>query len=288
MARKKIDLSTSGEGNVVDMKTGKPVETPVLPIICERIRYYRESRGIEQKALAKAVGVTGNSVSNWENGRSRPDINLLPAICDTLRITIYDLYDLKDPTIKYTVRQQLLIEHFNRLSDGHKVAVEQMVDTLIKVELAEDCPDIRKLTYFDRQLAAGFGDPTEFDDEGTPIYLYASPEVDRADCVFTVNGNSMEPDFRNGDMVLVRRIPDGPDLNYGEVGAFIIGNETYIKEYQEDALYSLNEHYKPMRFSDEDSVYLIGRVIGVLDLKSVAKQSDVEKYQTIHSGAEDE
>ena len=34
---------------------------------------------MEQKALAKAIGVTGNAISNWENGRARPDVNLIPA-----------------------------------------------------------------------------------------------------------------------------------------------------------------------------------------------------------------
>ena len=47
MARRTFDRSTSGEGNVIDMKTGKPVERPTLPVICERIRYYRELIGME-------------------------------------------------------------------------------------------------------------------------------------------------------------------------------------------------------------------------------------------------
>lgn len=270
------------------MKTGKPVAVPKLPVICERIHYYRTNLGMEQKALAKQVGITRNSVCNWENGRSRPDVNLLPGICEALNITLYDLFNLKDNTIKFTARQQMLADHFTRLSDGHKVAVEQMIDTLIKVEVAEECPDIRTLTYYDRQLAAGIGDPDEFEDEGIPIYLYASPEVDRADCVFTVNGNSMEPDYRNGDMVLVRRIPGGPELVYGEIGAFIIGNETYIKEFQEDGLHSHNEKYRTMHFTDEDSVYLIGRVVGVLDRKNIAKESDVKKYQFVHGESKDD
>ena len=92
MARRKIDLSTSGQGKVVDMKTAKPVEKPVLPVICERIQHYRDVMGMEQKALADLVGVTANSISNWENGRSRPDVNLLPAICNALNITLYDLF----------------------------------------------------------------------------------------------------------------------------------------------------------------------------------------------------
>ena len=282
MARKKINLDTSGEGKVLDMKTGKPVEKPVLPVICDRIQHYRNLMGMEQKTLANLIGVTANSISNWENGRSRPDVNLLPGICEALNITLYDIFSLEDPTIKYTARQQMLVDDFSNLSEGHKHAVENLIDTLSRVEAAENCPDLSILTYFSRRLAAGFGDPTEFEDKGEDVYVYSSPDVRRADCIFTVNGNSMEPEFHSGQDVLVQRIPDGPDLQYGEIGAFIVGNETYIKEYQEDGLHSLNPDYKTMRFDEEECVYLIGRVLGILDKASYANEGDIARYQAVH------
>ena len=281
MARRKIDLSTSGQGSIIDMRTGKPVETPVLPIICERIKHYREALGIEQKALAELIGITKNAISNWECGRSRPDVNLLPAICDALNITLYDLFNRDNP-IKYTAREQMLVDGYRDLNAGHQHAVDSLIDTLREVEALENSPDLLPLVYFERQLAAGIGDPTEFDDEGKTVYVHASPDTRRADCIFTVNGNSMEPDFRSGQDVLVQRIPRGPDLRYGEIGAFIVGNETYIKEYQKDGLHSLNPDYKTMHFDDSETVYLIGRVLGILDKTSYASQEDIARYQAVH------
>ena len=114
------------------------------------------------------------------------------------------------------------------------------------------------------------------------IYLYSSELVDSADCVFSVNGDSMEPDFRDGDMVLVQRFPDCPRLSEGEIGAFIVGNETYVKEYREDGLHSLNAKYKPMRFSDDESVFFIGKVVGVLDPDDIASDEDVNRYFSLH------
>lgn len=282
MARRKIDLSTSGQGNIIDMKTGKPVETPVLPVICERIKHYREMLGMEQKALAEQIGVTKNSISNWECGRSRPDVNLLPGICDALNITLYDLFKRDDPTIKYNAREQMLVDGYRDLNAGHQHAVDNLIDTLRNVEALENCPDLLPLTYYERQLAAGTGDPTEFDDEGETVYVHASPDAKRADCIFTVNGNSMEPDFRSGQDVLVQRLNNGPDLQYGEIGAFIVGNETYIKEYQEDGLHSLNPAYAPMHFCEEESVYLIGRVLGILDKADYASADETERYLAVH------
>ena len=282
MPRRSIERPAKGTGNVIDMKTGKAVERPALPVLCERIRFYRERAGMEQKTLAKLIGVTGNAVSNWENGRGRPDINLLPDICRALNVTMYDLFDMEDPSIRYSAGDQIFLDQYKQLSPGHRMAVDQMVDTLLKVQIAESVPLFRRLTFYQKSLAAGLGDPTEIDDEGQPIFLYASREVDRADCVFTVNGDSMEPEYHNGDMVLVSRIPDAPDLQPGEVGAFIVGNETYIKVYREEGLESLNPKYPIMHFHDAESVYLIGRVTGILDPKQVATAQDIDKYQMLH------
>lgn len=288
MARRTFDRSTSGTGNLIDMKTGQPIELPTLPVICERIRYYRTRMGMEQKALAEKIGVSANAISNWENGRTRPDVNILPQICEALGITLYELFNIEDPTIQYTAGEQIHLDEYRRLSDGNRHAVSVLTKTLLKVQRIQNCPTVRKKTHFSKSLAAGVADPTEFEDEGEPIFLYAARDVDRADCVFTVNGDSMEPEYYNGDMVLVQRTPDAPDLEYGEIGAFIIGNETYIKVYEEDGLHSLNPAYKPIHFCDEDKVYLIGRVIGRLSEDEIATQEDVDRYAELHPEEFDE
>ena len=94
MARRTFDRSTSATGNLVDMNTGKLVEKPPIPVICDRIKKYREAAGIEQKELARKLNITANSISNWETGRARPDINLIPGICELLHVTLYELFDM--------------------------------------------------------------------------------------------------------------------------------------------------------------------------------------------------
>jgi len=281
MPRRSIEGPASGT-DIIDMKTGRTADVPSLPLLCRRIRFFREKAGMEQKALAGQIGVTANAVSNWENGRGRPDINLLPGICAALGIRLYDLFDLDDPAGACTDAELAFLERCRKLSPGHKRSVEQMVDSLLQVQDAESCPPLRRLTAYQKSLSAGPGDPTEFDGQGLPLFLYASREVDRSDCVFTVNGDSMEPRFRDGDMVLVSRIPDAPSLQKGEVGAFIVGNETYIKVYGNDCLESLNPAYRPLHFHETESVYLIGRVMGILDPAQIASPEDVDRYLLLH------
>ena len=286
MPKRVFERSTTPKRNVIDMHTGKPVPTETKPMICDRIRHYREKLGMEQKALAAMVGVTANAVSNWERGRARPDVNLLPDICEALQITLYQLYGLDDPSVKYTTVEDAFMENYRQLTPGHQYAVRAMAQNLLQVQQAEARRKIHKLTRFEHQLAAGIGDPNEFEDSGTPIYVYDDSLTCRADCVFTVNGDSMEPDYPDGCMVLVKRISDSGELTPGDIGAFMIDNETYIKEYQEDGLYSPNPKYDIMHFSDEESVYLIGRVTGVLAPENIATEADVKRYLAIHGDAE--
>ena len=175
-----------------------------------------------------------------------------------------------------------MLKRLWKLPAYNKRAVFILADTLREVQKAEHGRIVRRLINCDHALAAGVGDPSEFNEEGKPIYVYDSPMVNRADYVFHVNGDSMEPDYPDCSMVLIERIPGAANLSYGEVGAFMIGNEAYIKIYGKDGLHSLNAKYAPMRFSDDDRVYLIGRVLGVLDNSQVATTDDINNYLLLH------
>ena len=89
----------------------------------------------------------------------------------------------------------------------------------------------------------------------------------------------MEPAYRSGDLVLVEDIRNAPKLRYGETGIFINYNELYIKEYQPDGLYSTNPKYEPIRFTADDQVYIIGRVLEKIPEEAIATYKDIEKFE---------
>ena len=97
MPRRKIDRSVPWTSSVIDMKTGMPVSPPPIPIICGRIRYFRELAGIEQKEHGKRICISPNTISNRETGRSRPDINLIHAICGALQVSLSEPFGIEDP-----------------------------------------------------------------------------------------------------------------------------------------------------------------------------------------------
>lgn len=56
--------------------------------IGKRIQALRKERGMTQKQLADAVGVTPQAVSKWETDESCPDITALPLLAGTLGVSV--------------------------------------------------------------------------------------------------------------------------------------------------------------------------------------------------------
>lgn len=286
MSKRSFNQTNESGSKIIDIKTGKNINESRIPVICEKIKYYRESLRMEQKELARALGITANAISNWETGRARPDVYLIPEICRTLHISLYELFDMDDP-LNITAGEQIMLRDFRMLTQGHQYSVRRLIESLTNVEISEKSPDLCPILKINRALAAGIGDPSEFEDNAETVYVYYSPEVSCADFIFKVNGDSMEPEYHSGDEVLVQRLSNTCEMGYGDIGAFIVGNEMYIKKYEEDGLHSLNAKYSVMHFEDTDSVYLIGKVIGVLAPGSYANEKEIEKYIDIHGDDED-
>ena len=60
-------------------------------LTAETIKGLREERGLTQRALADAVGVTDKAVSKWESGRGLPDISLVESLAAALGVSVAEL-----------------------------------------------------------------------------------------------------------------------------------------------------------------------------------------------------
>ena len=192
MSRKAINREPTGERRIIQLHSDM-TEAPSLPAVCERIRFYRKKKGMEQKQLAQMLGITGNAVTNWENGRSRPDIQTLPRLCEILNVSLYELLGLPDPYVQYTLDEQNMMTDYRTLSEAHQKFVQKMVSDLRMTEKLVVMRPITTVSHPPRSLAAGVGDPSECYDEAEELYLHSSPLIDSADYVFDVSGDSMEP-----------------------------------------------------------------------------------------------
>ena len=59
--------------------------------LSENIKSLRLEKGLTQETLSEFLGVTSQSVSNWERGESYPDITLLPEIAGFFKVSVDEL-----------------------------------------------------------------------------------------------------------------------------------------------------------------------------------------------------
>jgi transcriptional regulator with XRE-family HTH domain len=63
--------------------------------IGKRIKLFRERRGLSQKNFAARINAKNTTVSNWEKGIARPDVDTLALICGVLDVSADELLDLR-------------------------------------------------------------------------------------------------------------------------------------------------------------------------------------------------
>lgn len=66
-------------------------------IIGERVKFYRMSRGLTQKELEEALGLSDRYISSVEQGRRTPSTDLQMKICQFFGINMADLVPLDKP-----------------------------------------------------------------------------------------------------------------------------------------------------------------------------------------------
>ena len=62
-------------------------------IIGKKITELRKKYNFTQEGLAEKIGVTRQTLSNWENDITSPDLNQASLLCKELKININDLID---------------------------------------------------------------------------------------------------------------------------------------------------------------------------------------------------
>ena len=53
----------------------------------ERLKQLREEKGVTQKEVARAIGVTPSAYANYEQGTREPSIQILINLCKYFKVT---------------------------------------------------------------------------------------------------------------------------------------------------------------------------------------------------------
>ena len=62
-------------------------------VVGDKITELRKKYNYTQEFLAEKIGVTRQTVSNWESNITSPDLNQASLLCDLLKVSINDLID---------------------------------------------------------------------------------------------------------------------------------------------------------------------------------------------------
>lgn len=228
----------------------------------------RLEKRLTLEQVGKLVGVGKSTVRKWENGMiENMGRDKIVALSKALDISPLDILGIDKPQESTT--KKILDNVFKKL----ELPRQKKVVKFAKNELTDQESYDRKVTeiadyqtnkeypYYDDAVSAGTGQYIGISQRET-ITL---PVDFDADYVVPVYGDSMEPEYHDGDYIFIESTVN---LNDGEIGVFELYGETYVKQLilEDDHAYlhSLNNKYKDMKVDADDGsdFRVLGRVVG--------------------------
>ena len=231
----------------------------------EYLTSLRIQRGISQVEIANAFhqrgydNVTNQMVYSWESGRIRVPAELFLVLCDILKISdIRAAFDRNEIPSLLSGLDDMGIRLICEYADLVRAS------GLYRKENTEEMwPPVpaRTIRLFHLPVSAGTG---EYLDSDAYDEIEVGSEVPKnADFGVTISGDSMEPQFIDGQTVWVHA---QKSLQDGEIGIFYHNGEGFIKKLgHKDGhtyLLSLNPDYGPREIMDDDEFLVFGKVVG--------------------------
>lgn len=266
----------------------------------DRIKLIKSEKKITNDALSEMTGIPLGTLSKILAGISdSPKLSNIVAICDALEVSLeYVVSGIPENTNNFTLDlgEMRIIENYRMLDQHGKELVTMVLDKekervaripyqetaavgearILPMPIASDSGRAsmrdrkqsrglgkRALALYDMPVSAGVGvfvDAPSADE----IMIPDNDRTREADFALRISGNSMEPRYRDGDVLLV----SNSDLvEVGELGIFILDGNGYFKVYGGDRLVSLNKAYGDIMLKDFENVSCVGRVVGKLKRK---------------------
>lgn len=229
-------------------------------IIANNIRKYLKEAGMTQKKLAELINIKPSTLSDYLNLRSNPSHGVIQKIADVFGIVKSDI----DTTYK---ENNDITSIYNKLTPPRQQNVLNYAHGQLEEQNAKGDNIVDFDSYKQEKIevsvngcvSAGVGERLH---EETLFTATVKGPVPPHDLALKVNGDSMEPMFKDGEIIFVEKTHN---IKNGQIGIFIIEEEAYLKKvFLEDdrlTLISLNKNYRDLHFYENQSVKLVGKVI---------------------------
>lgn len=252
-----------------------------MRIIAENITHFRKQRGITQKELAKEVGITASTMTDYMKLRSAPSFGVIQKLADYFGVKksdidttfkeesinsssavlskskIQSIYDELEP-----LEQRKVVTYAEKLRD------EQEKRRKAKINEVSEAISLYQVEVVSETAAAcGFNYGFGYEDTDRET-IEVDEKPPRHDIATKVSGDSMQPDYQDGDILYL--VDKGLTTYNGDLAVIAYGDRSYFKKiYTENGrlrLVSLNDKYEDITLDfppAEDTHIKIFSVIGV-------------------------
>lgn len=211
----------------------------------------RMSKGFSQTEIANLLNINRSSYNSWESGRAKPNQKHLTALAKIL-----------DVPVTYFESEYNIVNNYLQLSPDNQAKAEDFVEELLLSQQTSNVTPLFSVQVLsDIQLSAGLGEG--FFDEFETETIYSDEEQYGYDIAAWIEGDSMEPVYKSGEVALIRS--NGFDYD-GAVYALSWNDSVYIKKLYRDEdgfrMVSLNKDYPEKFIPYEDEPRIVGLVVG--------------------------
>ena len=236
-------------------------------IFANNLSFYMNQKGIDRNTLCADLDLKYTTVRDWLKGITYPRIGKIELLANYFNINKSDLIENKISTAQSS--DYLLEEITNtarKLNTDNKKIVLRTSEELLesqneeetKINEVSEVIQLYSYDYYDHPASAGTG---QYLNDVRVERIELPVDID-ADFVIPIKGDSMEPDYHDGDLVFIQT---SVDLNNGVIGVFNYDGDAYIKQLVIDKeqayLHSLNPAYKDMPITPETDFRIIGEVV---------------------------
>lgn len=232
-----------------------------MQIIAENITHFRKQRGITQKELAKEVGITASTMTDYMKLRSAPSFGVIQKLADYFGVKKSDI----DTTFKEESTNSLpdasdlltqqITDKVVQLTTQNKKIVLRTSEELLESQKNEEETKINEVSEVislyqvevvsETAAACGFNYGFGYDDTNRET-IEVDEQPPRHDIATKVSGDSMQPDYQDGDILYL--VDKGLTTYNGDLAVIAYGDRSYFKKiYTENGrlrLVSLNDKYE--------------------------------------------
>lgn len=241
-----------------------------------RLKANMSVKDISEILTKKGYKASEKTIYSWENSNSQPSPDALLEMCD-----IYQIKDIlltfgyngykEDGSIQLNINEVDLIEKYrfileyspegietvNYILNRERRIAEQIRNGNIAANTDGERSNIpfRIIQYF-QSVSAGTGQVIFDDVYSERITIPDIPEYRRVAYAVKVSGYSMEPLYKDGDMLLIEPTCS---IDIGEIGIFNVNGQAYVKKLGDGEIISLNTGYGNVTLTDDSRC--MGRVV---------------------------